>query len=510
MEAKATQQKQQKEALRHSEDFYRSIIDNLPNGAIFVVDHDLKYILAEGSALNDAGFASDDLEGKTIWEALDTELASKYEPYFRMALSGESFKMLHHAHGRHYSSSGRPLTDAHGKIYAVLIVSYDITEQKIAEQALKESEERFRIMTNGLPLMIWVHDSEGNQKFVNTTFTEFFGTSPEATRGEKWEELIHPDDKENYTDVFLASVKSRAPFNARARVRRSDGEWRWVESWGKPRFSPSEKFFGYVGASLDITDKIKADNLLLNYNKHLEEEVKNYTAELESQYEELEALNRVIKQMAWRTIDALENERKALSKDIHDGIAGTLAAIKMQLESHIRASGRKSTVKPMPLEQIVKHLIDAIKETKTISKQLRSTTLDDFGLKAAVREHLREFEEFYPDIEIVSRIELEQNEPTEEVQTVIYRVLQEALNNVAKHSKATILNIKLTSKQDNLFLEITDNGCGFHLPALQKNTEPLTGYGLHSMRERVELCNGKFEIHSEPEKGTAIQIFIPC
>ncbi len=133
-EAQERCRSQRAEAARsRNEARLRAVAANLPYGAVFILDRDLRYLLAEGNALEGAGMTSGDLVGKTIWNALDSESAKRYEPYFRQALGGESFSLEHCSHERHYISHGTPLCDERGKVDAVLAVSYDITERKRAE-----------------------------------------------------------------------------------------------------------------------------------------------------------------------------------------------------------------------------------------------------------------------------------------------------------------------------------------------------------------------------------------
>ena len=129
-------------ALRESEARLRALIENLPGGAVFVVDRDLRYLLAQGEALSAAGFKSEDLVGRTIFEVLPPELAADYEPLYRRGLAGESFEREHNAHDRSYISRGTPLRSPNGEVYAVLAVSYDISDRKRAEATLRESEAR--------------------------------------------------------------------------------------------------------------------------------------------------------------------------------------------------------------------------------------------------------------------------------------------------------------------------------------------------------------------------------
>jgi len=153
-------------------------------------------------------------------------------------------------------------------------------EQRVEERTaeLRESEERFRTMADGLPLMVWVHDANGQQQFVNRTFREFFGVSEAETRGGQWKVLLHPDDADAYTNAFLACLRDQQPFHALARVRRADGTWRWVESWGRPRVTDTGEFLGFVGTSADITER-----------KQAEEEREQLLTEVEHRIAELDA-----------------------------------------------------------------------------------------------------------------------------------------------------------------------------------------------------------------------------
>jgi len=117
-------------------------------------------------------------------------------------------------------------------------------------------------MADGLPLMIWVHDAQGNLQFVNRTYCEFFDVTPEQVAGLYWQPLVHPDDVEAYASEFSACVRDRRAFHAEVRVRRFDGEWRWLKSSAELRFSASGEFLGMVGGSPDLTDRKSATNEL--------------------------------------------------------------------------------------------------------------------------------------------------------------------------------------------------------------------------------------------------------
>ena len=121
--------------------------------------------------------------------------------------------------------------------------------------AAGDSELRFNVMADSVPLMIWVHDAVGKLLFVNRRWEEFFGVSQEAARNGGWKALVHPDDREPYMAGFAAAMRARTPFHGAARVRRADGEWRWVESHGVPRFGPTGELLTFAGTSHDVTER---------------------------------------------------------------------------------------------------------------------------------------------------------------------------------------------------------------------------------------------------------------
>ena len=148
--------------------------------------------------------------------------------------------------------------DSAGSAYYVAHVE-DITKRKRAEDALSESEDRFRVMADSCPTLMWVTNTEGGNQFINQAYREFCGTTLEQVEGAKWQLLIHPDDAPEYLGAFQRAVRDRANFRAEARVRRSDGEWRWLGSNAAPRFSSSGAFLGHIGLSSDFTDRRQAE-----------------------------------------------------------------------------------------------------------------------------------------------------------------------------------------------------------------------------------------------------------
>jgi signal transduction histidine kinase len=218
-----------------------------------------------------------------------------------------------------------------------------------------------------------------------------------------------------------------------------------------------------------------------------------------------------LRKLSQKILDAQENERMLVAQEIHDSISGSLAAIKLALEEKLASMGRNPAANVISLEKILSHIEEIIRESRRISAHLRPSLLDDLGLLATIDWLAREFEQLQPNLKIERQLDVREDQIPEMLKVVIYRVLQEAMNNVAKHSGATRVRLLLTARNNRIELTVADNGCGFD-PAEKKSSESSTvgGFGLSGMVDRTQLCDGKFEISSEKGKGTTVHISLPC
>ena len=141
-------------------------------------------------------------------------------------------------------------------------LSDELEERKRLEQALRENEYRFGSMADGVPIIIWVTNAAGEIEFINKAYTEFFGVTLTQVKSVGWRMLVHPDDKVPYIDEFLFCHQQHKPYHAQGRVYRRDGQWRWIDSHGQPRFSESGEYLGMAGNSYDITERMEAEEAL--------------------------------------------------------------------------------------------------------------------------------------------------------------------------------------------------------------------------------------------------------
>lgn len=215
--------------------------------------------------------------------------------------------------------------------------------------------------------------------------------------------------------------------------------------------------------------------------------------------DELKTSAERLRSISAQLLSAQENERKRIARELHDSIGQSLAAIKFVLEKKISQLNSTANFLGTKLEDIVPMIQNTMEEIRRISMDLWPAILDDLGLLSGINYFCRQFGEIYSAIKIDKDLSVAEDAVPASLKIVIYRILQEALNNIAKYSKADKVLISLHKKNNHLELAIADNGIGFDYQALPK------GMGLVSMKERVELSGGNFALDSLPGKGTTIK-----
>ncbi len=210
-------------------------------------------------------------------------------------------------------------------------------------------------------------------------------------------------------------------------------------------------------------------------------------------------------QLSARLLTIQEDERRRVARDLHDSVGQTLTGIKFMVEAAL--------VGPWPdagrpglegLRSLVPTIQDAVEEVRRISTELRPSILDDLGLLPTIAWYVREFEKLHPGLDVSQQIRVSESDVPDTLRTPIFRILQEATNNVAKHSGAGRLEIALDDRAGGLRLRVQDDGLGFDPGALPVEGGN-GGSGLSSMRERTELSGGVFSLRAAPGTGTTIE-----
>lgn len=214
-----------------------------------------------------------------------------------------------------------------------------------------------------------------------------------------------------------------------------------------------------------------------------------------------------LKEISSRLIDAQETQRKRIASELHDSIGQSLGAVKFKLEGAL--GGALSYEMQNLIKGVAVHIKSIIGEVRRIAMDLRPSMLDDLGVLQTLNWFFRGFEGTYTRITVNRAIEVEEEDIDAEKKIAIYRIVQEAMNNVAKHANATRVDFELNKQSGNIRLCIRDNGCGYNRQEIN-DSAGRRGFGLNSMLERSESIGGRFEVGSIPGEGTSVQVIWPA
>jgi signal transduction histidine kinase len=257
----------------------------------------------------------------------------------------------------------------------------------------------------------------------------------------------------------------------------------------------------------DLERRVKDRTLELSEtNVHLEQQI----AERKLTEEALKSSELELRRVSSQLLNAQEEERRRIAMDLHDGIGQSLSAIKFRVETALQEMGGEAVKKlKKELEPVVPVIQEATEEVRRISMDLRPSILDDLGILTTISWRCRQVEETYPDIQIEREFDIEENRVPDSLKIVIYRVLQEAMNNITKHSHADVVRISLTEKYGKIELNISDNGKGFDVEGILSKDPTEKGIGISSMKERAELSGGHFSLESRNGAGTTVRVSWP-
>jgi len=217
-----------------------------------------------------------------------------------------------------------------------------------------------------------------------------------------------------------------------------------------------------------------------------------------------------LRYLSSQLLTAQEKERKRIARELHDGLGQSLSAMKFSIENTFRQMDKSMTEESAEaLKALIPLIQKSIDEVRKIAMDLRPSTLDDLGILATINWFCREFQTIYSGIRIEKQINIQEDDVPDALKTVIYRVLQEGLNNVAKHSEADLVRLSLRKMNKRIEMAIEDNGLGFDLDEVLSVENSRRGLGLASMKERAELSGGSFTIQSVKGTGSTIRASWP-
>jgi PAS domain S-box-containing protein len=357
---------------------------------------------------------------------------------------------------------------------------HDITEQRKAETELRKLSKA----VEQSPVAICITNPDGIIEYVNPGVTKLTGFSAEELMNEKTG-LFSSGEKtqQEYTNLWQI-IRSGNIWSGEFHSQKKSGELYWESATISPILNTEGEITHFLSIKEDITDRKRAE-IALNKSEEL------------------------LRKFASHLQNVREEEKVALAREIHDDLGQTLVALKIEmglLKNKIVKHDSSNDSKSMSGEfETIVNLIDrTIKTARRIMSGLRPDLLEMNGFAGATTAYLREFEERY-QIKCEFTPENSNIEMNSQQSLAFFRILQESLNNIAKHSKATLVKIHFRKESNKLILEIIDNGIGFD----KNNSGRQDSYGMIGMKERVVLLDGKLNIVSEIGKGASVRVEIP-
>ena len=459
--------------------FQNTLLDTIAN-PVFYKDLDGKYLGCNRAFEEYFGTKRDEVVGKTVFDIAPKRIAQKYlekdkELFKYPGYQFYEWKVVNKSGEiRDVIFNKATFKDEEGNVAGIVGIITDITARIRAEERFRKSAE----VSNDI-LYEWD---------VGEDTLEWFGGLEELLGYEKgeieyslkgWMSLIHPDDLKRLKNSIKRHRTSVEPINEEYRMLRKDGTWAYWADRATPILNDKGKPVRWIGGCTDIT-----------IQKTIEEELRDSQEKLRNLTSHIDSL--------------VEKEKSQISQEIHDQLGQALTALKLDLSwLSKRYTGDQDTL--LAKTQNMMKLIDETSYVvKSISSRLRPGLLDDLGFAAAVEWLLDEFQN-RTDIKCRFIKKPKEIDVSEEHAIVLFRIFQEALTNIARHSKASRVTVTLSRKDDRIKLRITDNGVGI----TQDQIDNQKSLGVFGMGERALSMDGTMEIVGEEEKGTTVIITIP-
>ncbi len=333
-------------------------------------------------------------------------------------------------------------------------------------------------MADSAPVMIWMADTNAQRTFLNKPWLDFTGRSLDEEVGDGWVEGVHEQDRSACVDAYLAAYRERQPLEIEYRLRRADGEFRWVIDRGAPRLDADGRFTGYIGACIDVTALKQSEARL---------------RESEAQ----------LRRLAARFESAQEHERASVARELHDELGQSLTALKLEMARTVpdllkQGIGHDTIDR---LQSMIGTLDTAQETVRRLATSLRPPALDHLGLAAAIElEGAALARRTGIRCRVVGNRRVARLDSVQT--TAVFRIVQEALTNIVRHAGASAITISISGTARSTSVKVRDNGRGM---SEKQMTDP-AAIGLLGMRERAELIGASLTITSHPGKGTIVSV----
>ena len=477
----AVQRQRAHEQVRASEARLMAFGDHSP-AVMFLKDREGRYRLVNEQFLQRFGLRRDQVIGRTDLELFPRDQALRFAANDAEVLSRgaplQFEESARYVEGERISLVAKfPVPDASGAVTGVGGVATDITERKRTEQALREHRTLLAETQNLAGLGCWEWDPASGRVTWSDELYRIYGVERErfTPSYEGYLERVHPDDRQQTGSTLARALADGRGFSFDERIVRPEGEVRYLRSRGEVVRDDQGRSLKMLGACLDITEQ------------------KNSEAALRAAADNLQALTR-------RLVEAEEAERRRIARELHDRVGQNLSALNINLDLALGAITGASPLRRR-LEDSVS-LVDAtLQSIENVMAELRPPLLDEYGLGAALGWYVEEFSR-RTGIAVVLRDGKDAAADLRpEAAVALFRIAQEALNNVAKHAGAKQVRVELACEAEEIVLRVADDGAGFDPAAAARGKR----WGMKTMRERAEAAGGRLEVDSAPGEGTIVR-----
>ncbi|HEV2400689.1 MAG TPA: PAS domain-containing protein [Candidatus Sulfotelmatobacter sp.] len=342
------------------------------------------------------------------------------------------------------------------------------------------------------PDIIFSRNPDGGREYISGRFYEYTGAPLDSAIGYGWLDYVHPDDKEESLSRWLHCVESGAHYECEYRLRGADSQYRWFRARAVPLRDGQGRILKWYGTCSDIHD-----------SKVLEQSIRENAIELERMVESRTA---ALRRLSNRMMTLQDEERRRIAREIHDGLGQELAASKMILDG-ILAKDKSPSMHQAAVE--ASQLVDrAIQQVRTISHLLHPPLLDEVGLVSALRWFLEGLSD-RSGIKVHLEVDpAELPRLRSELETAVFRIIQEALTNMFRHSGARNGFVSLAEKDGSIRVTVRDDGKGIEEQVMQQRPESV-GVGIGGMRQRVTELGGTLRL-ANANPGTIVEVVIPA
>jgi PAS domain S-box-containing protein len=467
---------------------YLADLINHVHDAIVATDANLKITAWNRAAEELYGWKASEVIGRHIYDTIRTNFTDEdhQAAQQRLADTGrfESTMLQYNRDGQplEIESSGMTIRDRRGKITGFVAANRDLTGRRQMETALRESQERLLLATGAAGIGTWDWNLATGEFNLGPRAREILGVRPEdPATAERLLQAIHPDAQTAALQEIRRVLAEGQAVEYELRVLWPDESEHWIYVKGQAALDAAGQPVRMTGVVMDMSLRREA-----------ELESRKAAAQAEVQH---------------RLMDLRERERMAIARDLHDGPVQDLIAISFGLQGALQEADDPDLAGT--LQGLRKALHEQITVLRNYAGELRPPALAKFGLEKAVRSHAEQFQMKHPEIKLVLKMHQVGPLTTEPVRLALYRIYQEALNNIVRHSQATEVLIRFEKDERQAEFEIRDNGTGFILPRDWLDLAREGHLGLVGIQERAEAVGGIARFSSSPGKGTSILIRVP-